>query len=483
MKTKFSILIFFTLLFQIIVIQFSTHHIETLDWDINSFLVMSQEFSRGNLPYEFQYENKPPILFLIFYFFGIITGNSVLYIKVINDLIIFFLSILLLFIAKLDEEFSFWNYMPSFIFVSFISNIWFHPNYSEYISLLFIVFSYIFIKKNNLKYNLYISGFLISISTLINLGTIIFVLGISLIYFLNSKNKIKSFFNFCSGFLTPYFFVLLIYIAKGLLSEYIMATIIIPSSYAQSDFSFSQSLAIYLNALENYNIYIYFLTLISISLTIFIFMNIVKGGQFKSNKSFDLLILIICSVLFYVFAGKGYYHHLIYLLYFLALTFKWANTVISKNAIIGILLISLFTVNINFANNSIGNLKNFKTLEQNYPLKTLSEEILNNDLNINSVLSTNHILILYYLNKQNFSYIVHPALFSYPEITSILIEYNKIKPNEIDFLIDMKPSMIEGDFDFQYLKKEYESKNTSNLNLFFLEYWNPDKSLNIFIKK
>jgi len=483
MKTKFSILIFFTLLFQIILIQFSTHHIETLDWDINSFLVMSQEFSRGNLPYEFQYENKPPILFLIFHFFGIITGNSVLYIKIINDLLIFFLSIFLIFIANLDEEFSFWNYLPSFIFISFISNVWFHPNYSEYISLLFIVFSYIFIKNKNFKYNLYFSGFLISIATLINLGTQIFVFGIILIIFLNSKNKLKSFINFSSGFLTPYFFILLIYFARGSLSEYIMATIIIPLSYVQSDFSLSGSLAIYLNALENYNVYIYFLTLVSISLTIFMFMNIVKGRQFKNNKSFDVLILILCSVLFYLFAGKGYYHHLIYLLYFLALTFKWANTVLSRNIIIGILLISLFTVNINFVDNSISNLKNFKTLEKNYPLKTLSEEILNNDLNIDNVLSTNHILILYYLNKQNFSYIVHPALFSYPEITSILIEYNKIKPNEIDFLVDRKPSMIEGDFDFQYLKKDYETKNTSNLNLFFLEYWNPDRSLNIFIKK
>ena len=47
----------------------------------------------------------------------------------------------------------------------------------------------------------------------------------------------------------------------------------------------------------------------------------------------------------------------------------------------------------------------------------------------------------------------------------------------------MKPTMIEGDFDFQYLKKDYKYKNTSNLNLFFLEYWSVDKSLNIFIKK
>ena len=58
--------IYFGIFIQVVAIQFSTHHYETLDWDINAFLVTSLEFGRGNLPYEFQYENKPPLLFLIF---------------------------------------------------------------------------------------------------------------------------------------------------------------------------------------------------------------------------------------------------------------------------------------------------------------------------------------------------------------------------------------------------------------------------------
>ena len=32
--------------------QISTYHYETLDWDINAFLVTSLEFGRGNLPFE-----------------------------------------------------------------------------------------------------------------------------------------------------------------------------------------------------------------------------------------------------------------------------------------------------------------------------------------------------------------------------------------------------------------------------------------------
>ena len=84
MKTKITLLFSLYLLGQIIIIQFSTHHIETLDWDINSFLVVSQEFGRSNLPFENQYENKPPLLFFAFYIFSFLAGDNVLYIKILK---------------------------------------------------------------------------------------------------------------------------------------------------------------------------------------------------------------------------------------------------------------------------------------------------------------------------------------------------------------------------------------------------------------
>ena len=94
MKINNKFLFFYLCIFiQVILIQFSTHHYETLDWDINAFLVTSLEFGRGDLPYEFQYENKPPLLFLIFFIFSAISQKSLLLIKIINDLIIFLLSI------------------------------------------------------------------------------------------------------------------------------------------------------------------------------------------------------------------------------------------------------------------------------------------------------------------------------------------------------------------------------------------------------
>ena len=57
----------FLLFFIILLFQSSTYNFETLDWDVNAFLVTSLEIGRGNLPFENQYENKPPLLFTIFY--------------------------------------------------------------------------------------------------------------------------------------------------------------------------------------------------------------------------------------------------------------------------------------------------------------------------------------------------------------------------------------------------------------------------------
>ena len=69
------------LFFLIFFFQSSTYNYETLDWDVNAFLVTSLELGRGNLPFETQYENKPPLLFAIFYFFTIVANKNLLIIK------------------------------------------------------------------------------------------------------------------------------------------------------------------------------------------------------------------------------------------------------------------------------------------------------------------------------------------------------------------------------------------------------------------
>ena len=146
MLFTFSALLFF---------QISTYHYETLDWDINTFLVTSLEFGRGNLPFEYQYDNKPPLLFAIFYLFTIITNKSLVYINLLNDLIICLILGQTIFLFNTEKkEIKVNNFLPGLIFILLISNVWFHPSYSEYLSLFFIVSALINNNSTN-KYTLH----------------------------------------------------------------------------------------------------------------------------------------------------------------------------------------------------------------------------------------------------------------------------------------------------------------------------------------
>ena len=138
----------FLLFFLVFLFQSSTYNFETLDWDINAFLVTSLELGRGNLPFENQYENKPPLLFAIFYLFSVISSKNLLIIKVLNDIVIFLIAFQSVFIFTKKETCpKLFNFVPSIIFILFISNVWFHPNYSEFLSLFFITSSYLIYKK------------------------------------------------------------------------------------------------------------------------------------------------------------------------------------------------------------------------------------------------------------------------------------------------------------------------------------------------
>ena len=63
-----------------------------------------------------------------------------------------------------------------------------------------------------------------------------------------------------------------------------------------------------------------------------------------------------------------------------------------------------------FFNKSFSNLSNLNNLQQNYPLYQLSNKIdsyfENDDY---TVLAIDYVLVLHYLEKQNYAYIVHPT--------------------------------------------------------------------------
>jgi hypothetical protein len=472
------------LFFLIFFFQSSTYNYETLDWDVNAFLVTSLELGRGNLPFETQYENKPPLLFAIFYFFTIVANKNLLIIKILNDLIIFLISVQSIYLFKKrgtrPEIFSF---VPSVVFILVTSNVWFHPSYSEFISLFCISSSYLIYKRSENRSKFLIIGLLLSASSLINLGTSLFLICFVVILLLYENNKYKKIFNLLIGFGIIHLILLGIYAVNGSLSDYLMAMVQIPLSYGVTEFSLFSSLTIFLTSFIKYNLLIYTLILFSISLSIHIILKMVRENKLMFENS-ELIFLIFFGLMFFNLAGKGYYHHLIFLLYFLSLSFIFLrDTIINKGIVVFfILVITSFTIS-EFTEYSLNNIKNFLTLEEEYPIKKVSNEIILHNYKYDEIFSTNHILLLYYLDKPNTSYVVHPALYDYEEITSVLIENNKIKDNEIVFQLDRLPQIYEGNDlettdNSNYYKIELPEINNSLLN-----YWTKDNNVFLFIKR
>ena len=472
------------LFFLIFFFQSSTYNYETLDWDINAFLVTSLELGRGNLPFETQYENKPPLLFAIFYFFTIVANKNLLIIKILNDLIIFLISVQSIYLFKKrgtrPEIFSF---VPSVVFILVTSNVWFHPSYSEFISLFCISSSYLIYKRSENRNKFLIIGLLLSASSLINLGTSLFLICFVVILLLYENNKYKKIFNLLIGFGIIHLILLGIYAVNGSLSDYLMAMVQIPLSYGVTEFSLFSSLTIFLTSFIKYNLLIYTLILFSISLSVHIILKMVRENKLMFENS-ELIFLIFFGLMFFNLAGKGYYHHLIFLLYFLSLSFIFLrDTIINKGIVVFfILVITGFTIS-EFTEYSLNNIKNFLTLEEEYPIKKVSNEIILHNYKYDEIFSTNHILLLYYLDKPNTSYVVHPALYDYEEITSVLIENNKIKDNEIVFQLDRLPQIYEGNDlettdNSNYYKIELPEINNSLLN-----YWTKDNNVFLFIKR
>ena len=87
-------------------------------------------------------------------------------------------------------------------------------------------------------------------------------------------------------------------------------------------------------------------------------LKIFKKKSFKFDNS-ELIFLIIFGLIFFTLAGKGYYHHLIFLLYFLSLGFIFfQNKSLKKGFIFFILLITGFSIS-QFLESSLNNITNF----------------------------------------------------------------------------------------------------------------------------
>lgn len=482
---------------------------ETITWDVASYLVASQEINQGYLPFETQWESKGPLFMYLFNAVSIIAGKNYLYFRLYNDVLIFLITCLMYFKILIHTDSNKLKALVgSLFFSSLVSNVWYVSEYSEIYCLLFIsLVSFLFSKYHFGKYITPVYGALLSMATLINQGTILFTFPLLFLLILKTKRSelVKKLINFSIGFIFPHIFFILLYASRDLTNIYLANYISIPLSYISSNDSSLYELMVWLRGFFDYNYFLYSSIIVVIFFSIIdYFLKILINKNLKELISdFDNLNLIF-AIAFYFIAGHNYYHHLFYFLFFLPFLIIKITKSSHISLINSFIIFASTSILINTFEISSNNLIQRNQIYQNYPLYQLSVEIDRNFTNNYDVLALDYVLVLYYLQKPNNSYIVHPSNHFEDYIVNELIDLKKIQTNELSYiskLIEDEPTVllcnpiliIKGvpsktdpynchiaDYKKQYLQLD-TSKIKSNKNLDY--YRDPYEKINVYINE
>ena len=480
-KKSFHCFCFMLYFFLVFLTQFSTHNYETLDWDINSYLVTSLDISNGYLPYEFHYENKPPFLFYIYFVFSIFSNGNLMMIKIFNDLFLLIVVFMLHLLISNKTKNNLLIILGPLIFIFLMSKDWFHPGYSEIHALVFLSSSLLFLDNLDKKYKVILSGLLFSLTTLTNLGTLIFIIPI-LISMLMRTKKLINLLLYIIGFIIPQLIFLFIYSTRGLIKNYILAMYDIPSNYPRRNTQIFNEFGIFVQDISIYSFFIYLVLLILFSNYVYLLIKEKRYTIYISDHNF---LLFLFSMLFYFLASMAYQHHLIFALFFIS------YLVIYLEGTKGIVLISLFTF-LSFINisevyeKSYQNINNRNEIVDNYPLKRASNFYFDQIKFDDKVLALDNYLILYYLNKENISFISHPSLYKEEFVINPLSEAGLVSQSEIKNMLELKPTYVvcsnftEECNDLRgYIEVDTSEMNDGDV----LHYYQKEKSLKLFLRE
>ena len=421
---------------------------EMVSLDTPSYLVASQKVGLNELPFQNQWESKGPLFLYLYNFLSFLSNENLIMFKIINDLLLFLITLILFLTIFNKNKLISSAFLGSMFFLSIVSYIWYHSEFSEIYCLLLISYHFYFVENFELNNkNILYASMLLSLSTLINQATFIFYLSFFVLIILKRKRllKIREIASLFLGLAVPHTVFIILYSISGFLNVYVSNYLTIPLSYVGSDrFKFNE-LLVWLKRYFEYNQFLFFAIIFFIA-AFFIQVFKSKSNLLKEKDLINTILYLIPAFLIYVIAGHSYEHHLFYFIYFSAIL----TELFIKNKQINIanLLIVLCSLQIFMSSFTISfnNLTNLEKLYVNYPLYQVSKEIDSKFENKNyTVLAFDHVLILHYLQKQNVSYLVHPLNNFEDYIVDELINLELLKTNEsshFSYYIEKEPDVI-----------------------------------------
>ena len=432
-----NLLIFLIYLLVDVITQNYYLNFETITWDTASYLVASQDISLGYIPFESSWESKGPLIYYIYYFLKLISLNNYVVFRLINDLLLFVIALIIFSIIYLKNNTYSISLVSGLFFLGLVSKDWYISEFTEIYCILILSIC-IYLKEKN-SY-IYIIPFLLSINSLINQGSILFIF--PFFWWIFSRNYKEKFYKDTKYFLIyltlPQVIVMSFYYKIGLLKIYLANYITIPINYSGKSES---TLFELLNWLSEFHQYSNLLIIALITIfAVFTFENITFLKKFVNDFYFQCLII---SILYYFIGSHNFYHHLFYFIFFSCFFIEKIRNIEFKILITILILLGVSVVTINTFRTSYNNLIDIEETQNNYPLYQLSNEIDSFFTNKNyTVLALDYVLVLNYLEKQNFSYIIHPTNHYEDYIQQPLIELGVIEVNNIEKLIEQRPDVI-----------------------------------------
>ena len=484
-----NLFLFLTLL--TIILQGQYLDFETIDADIHTYLLVGNDVLNGFLPYESQWDDKGPIFYIFYALLIFLSNKNLVIFKILCDLLLLLIAfgIAKIIHAKNEDKKKVQAFVGSSLFVLLLSTPWGSVEYSELFCLFFMCPSfYLIIKNNSNKKDIFFSGVLYGLSTLVNQGSAVFV--IVFIYLIYKLNKISNFSKFFSGFFAPHVIIFTLYAVRNLLDIYFSTLVTIPLKYSQQSFNLINELIVFFRETLFYNPFLYLVIIFLIILSIF-----------KIKKiNFDLFpyIGIFLSLIFFFLGSAGYKHHLIFFLFFICLV-PISNTHNKKSyywVVLVLLISSIASLTPESSKKSFSNLIDIETTYSNYPLRNLAIEIDKQfDTNF-TIFSLDHSLVLFYLDKKNESYIIHPTNYAEPSIFNELVKIGKIVPEELPLQISKKPNVVICSQEIRELLVDvncevtdfYQGYEKIDTVLFFSNskrtfYKDPYRSIDLYIKR
>jgi len=458
-KNSFFSILFFLLLFLAIGYQGQYLNFETIDSDVHTYLLVGNDVLNGYLPYENEWDDKGPLLYIFYSILIFASAKNLIIFKILCDVIVFLISFT---IAKISYLISKTNkqsnaIFSSFLFILLLSPPWGSVEYSEIFALLFLSLSiYIFLKREDNKKFIWLSGLIYGFATLVNQGSGVFLL--LFIFAVYKSKRISDFKFFIFGISIPHIFMTVIYAFRGLLDIYFTTLFVIPVKYSSQNFDFLYEFSVFLREIFYFNPFLYSIIIFLVVISIF---KIKELTTISYKELFPYLGILLSFVFFYL-GSTGYKHHLIFLIFFLSiipLSLEKNNK--SYRWIFVVLYISSFLfLGINSFQKTYHNLNNLDEIYSNYPLKQLALEIESRFEGEYNIFAIDHSLVLFYLDKENEAYIIHPTNYLEPSIYNELLKIKKIVPNELSVQISKKPNIVLCSQEIRWLLEEVNCEVT-----------------------